>query len=202
MMARTEEVNQMLNEQAGKRNHIGQYEAPDGKDTQTMISWYLISRDLDEMISCMDLAYMLGKTPNISLLVVPALWEKMIIAYGKIFGGSQDGYSTLQRDKMVDKIDLPLHDQLIAARNSYVAHRGENNFENHKLILSLEGTEDNCHIQFIVPWSKPFGQYGDPVILRRYLKRIRKKVLKQLAYMKESYEKKIFEDLGLKPNLA
>lgn len=199
-MIKSQELDQMLNEQAAQRNYIVQYEAPPGKDTQKIISWYLIRRDLDDMVSCMDLVNVLGKNPNVSLLVVPALWEKMIIAYGKIFGGSKDGYTTLQR-KMIDNADLPLHDQLIQIRHSFVAHRGENDFENHKLILSVEGTEDNCHVQFIVPWSKPAGQYGNPVIVRRYLKRIRKKVLRQLAHLKESYEKEIFEDLGLTPNL-
>lgn len=200
MKIKSQEIDQMLNEQAAQRNYIVQYEAPPGKDTQKIVSWYLISRDLDEMIGCMDLVYVLGKTPNINLLMVSALWEKMIIAYGKIFGGSKDGYTTLQR-KMVGNADLPLHDQLIGLRNSFLAHRGENDFENHKLILSVEGTEDNCHVQFIVPWSKPVGQYGNPVFVRQYLKRIRKKVLRQLAYMKESYEKEIYEDLGLSPNL-
>jgi hypothetical protein len=157
-MIETEELNEYLNAQAALRDHLAQFEVPK-EEAKKIISWYLITQDIDEMVGCVNCAAAIAKIQPMNLLIITALWEKMIIGYGKIFGKSEDGFSTLPI-KLIDKTDMPLHNELIKIRHSYLAHRGENQLEHHKLILSVEGTEDICHIQFIVPGIRLKGQYG------------------------------------------
>ena len=190
-------IQDILYKKASSREHLVQYEVPPDQ-AKKLISWYLISKDIQEMIDCMTLATAFGKIKNLNPLLISGVWEKLLITYGKIFSASKDGYTTLNV-KFVDNGDLVRHNKLIAIRNSYLAHRGENDFEHHTLIASVAGTEVNCKIEFLVPEVKIIGHYENPVLVRQYLKRLKKKVEKQLAYKKEKLERTLYADLGLEP---
>jgi hypothetical protein len=190
-------IQDLLYTQAASREHLIQYEIP-ADQAKKIISWYLISKDIQEMIDCMTLATAFGKVKKVNSLVITGMWEKLLITYGKIFSASKDGYTTLNV-KFVDDGDLILHHKLLAIRNSYLAHRGENAYEHHTLIASLTGTETNCKIEFLVPEVKIVGHYENPVLVRQYLKRLKKKVEKQLAHKKEKLEQTLSTDLGLEP---
>jgi len=196
-MKKDSRIQDMLYTQAALREHLVQYEIP-ADQAKKLISWYLISKDIQEMMDCMTLATAFGKVKKVNPLLITGMWEKLLITYGKIFSSSKDGYSTLNV-KFVDNGDLVLHHKLLAIRNSYLAHRGENDYEHHTLIVSLAGTETNCKLEFLVPEVKLIGQYDNPVLVRQYLKRLKKKVEKQLAYKKEKLEQTVYSELGLEP---
>src|ERR1700743_976551 len=54
------ELREMLYEQVSSRDHIVQYEMTTG-EARKLVSWYLISRDIQGMIDCMTMAAALGK---------------------------------------------------------------------------------------------------------------------------------------------
>jgi hypothetical protein len=190
-------IQDLLYTQASSREHLVQYEIPTDQ-AKKLISWYLISKDIQEMMDCMSLATTFGKVKKVDPLLISGMWEKLLITYGKIFSASKDGYTTLNV-KFVDNDDLVLHHKLIAIRNSYLAHRGENDYEHHTLIASLAGTETNCKIEFLVPEVKMIGHYENPVLVRQYLKRLKKKVDKQLTFKREKLEQELYASLGLEP---
>jgi hypothetical protein len=134
-------IKDILYSQASSREHLIQYEIPADR-AKKIISWYLISKDIQEMIDCMTPATVFGKVKKVNPLLITGMWEKLLITYGKIFSASKDGYSTLNI-KFVDNCDLVLHNKLIGIRNSYLAHRGKNDYEHYTLIASLAGTETN-----------------------------------------------------------
>jgi len=194
------DIDETLNAQAAGRASLMQFEVPE-TDAKKMLSLYLIAQDLEEMVKCINLSEALGLPNTNNTLMITALWEKVLIMYGKLFATSKDGYSSLN-ENMMNPVDLPLHRDIIALRNSYLAHRGKNILEHHKLILSVEGTEDNCHVEFIVPTIQLKGHYGNHAQIRRHLKRLRKEVLLRLAHKRDKYEREVWETLGLEPNPA
>lgn len=192
-------IDELLNAQTAERPAIMKYDLPEA-ESKKMLSLYLIAQDLEEMTKCINLAAALGLPNTHNTLIITALWEKMIMIYGRLFARSNDGYSSLN-ESFIKSGDLPLHQELITLRNSYLAHRGKNVLEHHKLIVSVEGTEENCRVEFIVPNIQLKGHFADPVRMRQYLKRLRKEVLFRLAYKRDKVEREIWETLGLEPVL-
>jgi len=166
-----------------------------------IISLYLISNDIQEMILCIDSVSLLSRIVNLDNLTIAALWEKMIISYGKIFTNSKDGFSTLEAAVYFkEEMDLLLHQKIMNTRNSYIAHRGYNDYEYNIMLVDVIGNESNCHIQISAPGFKLSGHYFDPVTVRKHLKALLKKVNHQLGLKRDKLERNIYEELGLMAN--
>jgi len=126
----------------------------------------------------------------------------MIISYGKIFSKSNDGFSTLEATfYFKEEKDKLLHQKIINIRNSYIAHRGYNDFEYNTFLLDLVGTDQKCYVEISAPGLKKVGHFIEPIIMRRYLKNLYKKVIRQLALKRDKFESDIYENLGLDANL-
>jgi len=149
-----------------------------GKKRKPIISLYLIAQDLAEIMGWLQSAILFGKIKNAPQPTISLLWEKIIISYGKNFTQSDDGFSKLEASAYFEEVDeLIFHNEIMTARNSYVAHRGHNDFEYHTLLVSLAGTEEKCYVEISVPTLKKTGHYFDPQKMRKYLKALSKKVI-------------------------
>lgn len=166
------------------------------------ISLYLIAEDIKLMITCMDSLILAQKAVKPHALIVVALWQKVIVDYGKIFSKSKDRFSTLEVSLYFkEDQEKKLHEAIILIRNSLIAHRGDNDFEYHIMAADVVGTEENCNVLFSVPGFKSFGNYFEPVVMRRHLKQLLKKVNKQLSKKIGKLEQHVYEEMGLVPNL-
>lgn len=184
-----------------RTDQLMRYEV-NSRTAKPIISLYLITGDIAEMITCIDTLIILEKFKPINLLMVSALWEKMIIAYGKIFSESKDGFSKLEYQQYFKEAgEITLHNEILKIRHSYLAHRGNNEFEYHIMLVDLVGTEQNCQLEFSVPGLKTIGNYFQPMKIKRHLKNLGKRVKAQLHAKMQKLEVNIYQELGLMPNL-
>jgi len=73
-------------------------------------------------------------------IIMTALWKSAIITYGKCFSNSDDGQSKLEvRDSFREhEYFIPIHNSLINFRNGYIAHRGDNEFEDTVMFMKID----------------------------------------------------------------
>ena len=77
-------------------------------------------------------------------VVRTALWKSAIITYGRCFTDSEDGgQSKLEIKDCFKNVKyfIPMHTSLINVRNGYIAHRGNNEFEETVLFMKVDRKE-------------------------------------------------------------
>lgn len=108
------------------------------KFAKPAISLYLIQSDLEEISNCITKAE--GFIDKDELLL-RSVWKNAVVTYGKIFAKSKDGFTSLEKSDCISEKYLDIHNELIALRNSFIAHRGDNEVEN-SMLLAYEQKEN------------------------------------------------------------
>lgn len=77
--------------------------------------------------------------------IMTALWKSGIVTYGKCFTNSNDGQSKLEiKDCFIDhEYFIGIHNSLISIRNGFIAHRGDNEFEDTVMIMKVDPKNPN-----------------------------------------------------------
>ena len=100
---------------------------------------YLIQNDLKEISDCLR---QIEKPNKKNSIVISALWKHVIISYAKNFTKSDEGYSSMEKRDCIKHDQIELHEKIMNLKNSFIAHRGENNIENSLLLLYEEKREN------------------------------------------------------------
>jgi hypothetical protein len=169
------------------------------KTATRYISKYLACRDLEEMIVCLDSLKLMKDLTKANAFLVTALWEKVLVGYGKLFLAG-DGFSKLVPDDYFKEDSMQLHEAMMTVRHSYLAHRGHNEFEYYVMLADLVGTEDNCRLELFVPGYKKMGHYFEPVAVRQHVKNLHKKLKRELSEQVSWLHHDLAFELGLEPN--
>jgi hypothetical protein len=167
-----------------------------------IISLWLISQDVEEMIACVERAVKVETITRISIdeLIPKSLWEKMIISYGKIFSNSDDGFSKIEaRHYFTSKRSLAIHENLIKTRNSYLAHRGYNDYEHCLMVMDLVQNDGKVKFEFSFPTAKQVGYFNkNRKSVLKHLQLLDKKVKDKLSQKVRKLEQFIIDDLKKK----
>jgi len=107
--------------------------------TKKMKSFMLIREDLNLLIEVTNrLIYFQNQEPADDILSF-ALWQSIIVTYGKCFTENNAGLSKLEK-KFLDESDpklQQLHEKLMDLRHSYIAHRDETEKEQALVFLKI-----------------------------------------------------------------
>jgi hypothetical protein len=184
-----------------KADNLEEYEYH-GKRAKPFISLFLFKQDIAEILGLLDTVILLSQIKQVGPSIIAVFWEKIIITYTRNFTKSKHHYSKFEiAEYLSDADELALHEQMMTVRNTFIAHREENDFEYHTVLVVLAGAPENCHMEISVPTIKKVGHYFDPVKMRRYLKKLFKKVDRQLNIKRDDLERFLFDELQLEANL-
>jgi hypothetical protein len=165
-----------------------------------IISLWLISQDIVEMIACLDRMVKVQKIKEIDKLIPTSLWEKMIVSYGKIFSNSNSGFSKIEaKHYFTSARSVDIHKKLIDIRNSYLAHRGYNEYEYSIMVMDLVEKSGKNSFEFSFPSLKQIGHYNkNHKSILRHLKMLRKQVEKNLNGKIKKLQNFILDEIGVK----
>ena len=169
------------------------------KVARPIISLWLIHTDIDTIIECINKINDFSKIKSVKVddLIISALWQKAILAYGKIFLNSDHGFSKLElKNYALTKTELKIHAKLMDIRHNYIAHRGNNDFENCILIAVLNKYEDKYKFHFEFPTIQRVGNYiNDSEIVKvlRYLEKLKAKVHQNIETKLIKLDKRIWD---------
>ncbi len=152
------------------------------KFAKPVISLYLIQNDLKEILDCLINAEIYIDKDN---LLVSSLWKNAIITYGKIFAKSDDGFTSLEKSDCIPEIHTETHDKLISLRNSYIAHRGNNEVENSMLLTYQKQENGIVRFQYTIPTAIQVGHLIGEI----------QKVKNLITYLEENIEIKLNKKL-------
>lgn len=147
------EIKRFIVNQAKKEIKKPLYQISD-RFAKPVISLYLIKNDLDEIMYCLN---RVGDYIDKENELVSALWKNAIVTYGKIFTKSDDGYTSLEKKDCINNDKIELHDELIRLRNSYIAHRGNNDIENCLLLMYEKRENGHVSFEFTIPTAIQIG---------------------------------------------
>jgi hypothetical protein len=172
-----EKIKKMLLEATASTKGATRYEIIDPR-VKSIISLWLILKDLEEMIDCIERAKKVQLINNIDQLIPKSLWEKMVISYGKIFSQSDDGFSKIEsKHYFTSKRSLGIHEKLIKVRNSYLAHRGYNDYEHCLMTMDLVPKNGRVKLEFAFPTAKQIDYFNkDYGLILSHLKMLKRKV--------------------------
>lgn len=184
-----------------KSGNLEEYEYH-GKRAKPFISLYLFKQDLVEILGWLDTVILLSQIKQVNLAAISVFWEKIIVTYARNFTRSKHHYSKFEITEYLSGADeLAFHEQIMTVRNTFIAHREENDFEYHTVLVVLAGAPESCQLEISVPTIKKIGHYFDPVKMRRYLKKLFKKVDRQLNIKRDDLERFLFDELQLEVSL-
>jgi hypothetical protein len=130
-------------------------------------------------------------------ITLVSLWKSAIITYARCFTGSEDGCKTKLEAKECFKGAehlVPLHTSLMEIRHGYVAHRGNNEFEEIVLVMivdKLQPKEVNYITRSLRAGTTLFPKLLEQLKLIEYLKQhVQQRIDKQLRKL-ENYIGKI-----------
>jgi len=189
-------IKKVLLKATARKDGATRFEVKD-KNAKPIISLWLISQDIEEMIACVERAIKVQGITNVDELIPKSLWEKMIISYGRIFSHSEDGFSKIEtKHYFTSKRSLAIHNHLIGIRNSYLAHRGYNDYEHCLMILDLVKTDDQVRFQFSFPTAKQVGYFNSNIkSILRHIKILDRKVKENLGKKIKKLERFIIDEL-------
>jgi uncharacterized protein YutE (UPF0331/DUF86 family) len=148
------------------------------KFAKPAISLYLIQNDIEEIANCITKAE--GYIDKDELLV-SSLWKNAVVTYGKIFAKSDDGFTSLEKSDCISEKYLEIHNKLIALRNSFIAHRGENEVEN-SMLLTYEKRENGfISFEYTIPTAMKIGHLiNDIELVKSLISELKTKVENKL----------------------
>lgn len=125
-----------------------------------LISLHLIQLDIVKAIESIKKTIILFKLKSVEVddLIISSLWMQAVSCYAKAFTKSEDGFSKLEA-QFYFKSDraLNIHEELMTLRNSYIAHRGNNEFEKSLFVVSID--KSNITRTYIFPTILKKGHY-------------------------------------------
>ena len=124
------------------------------KFAKPAISLYLIQNDLIQISDCITKVESYVDKDD---LLVSSLWKNAVVTYGKIFAKSDDGFTSLEKSDCISDKYLKIHNELISLRNSFIAHRGDNEVEN-SMLLTYEIRENGfVNFEYTIPTAIQIG---------------------------------------------
>ena len=105
-------------------------------------SFMLIREDLSFISNIAQELISLRESANSNPTIELALWQSILITYGKCFTENKAGFSKLEKsllEKHDNKYEL-LHEHLMELRHSYIAHRGDTAHEQAMVFIKVSKT--------------------------------------------------------------
>jgi hypothetical protein len=152
------------------------------KFAKPAISLYLIQTDLEQITDCLTKA---EGYVNQEDLLVSSLWKNVVVTYGKIFAKSDDGFTSLEKSDCISEKYLEIHNELIRLRNSFVAHRGDNEVENGMLLVYQKQENGFISFEYTIPTAVRIGRLVNSIDLIKDL----------ISELKTTVEKKLNKKL-------
>ncbi|WP_316812900.1 hypothetical protein [Pedobacter heparinus] len=117
------------------------YVMPD-RFTKKLKSFMLIREDLFFISQIAEELISLRESPGSNYMTEFALWQSIIITYGKCFTENMAGMSKLEKSVFEphDKKYQEIHDHLMDLRHSYIAHRGDTANEQAMVFIKVSKT--------------------------------------------------------------
>jgi hypothetical protein len=111
--------------------------------TRKMRSYMLIREDLRFITEIVTKLIPLKSEAEPDRAMCFALWQSVIITYGKCFTENKAGLSKLERSALNGNEGLQdLHDRIMQLRHAYVAHRGDTEHEQAVVFMKMDKTKD------------------------------------------------------------
>lgn len=105
-------------------------------------SFMLIKEDLVFVSQVAEQLIVSRESQNSNVIMESALWQSIVITYGKCFMENKAGMSKLERS-MLEKHDMKyqdIHDRLIEVRHKYIAHRDDSINEQTMVFIKVSKT--------------------------------------------------------------
>lgn len=106
------------------------------KRTKSLLSIKYDLEDAHAALTELSLMHLMRRGTEI---IMVALWKSAIVTYGKCFTNADDGGPKLEvRDCFKSHEHfIPIHDSLMSVRNGFIAHRGDNEFEETVMFIKV-----------------------------------------------------------------
>ncbi|WP_316851581.1 hypothetical protein [Pedobacter agri] len=116
--------------------------------TRKVKSYMLIREDLKFLIEIVDILIDLKKQANQNDTLSLALWQSLIVTYGKCFTENKAGMSKLEQSvfENQDEVHRAVHESLMSLRHSYIAHRDD--MESEQAIVFMKIPKDKDIVDF------------------------------------------------------
>ncbi|TKC06672.1 hypothetical protein FA048_15825 [Pedobacter polaris] len=110
--------------------------------TKKLKSFMLIREDLSFVTQVTEQLISLKESHNPNDIIEFALWQSIIITYGKCFTDNKAGMSKLEKSlfEKYDKKYQEVHDHLMHLRHSYIAHRDDTVNEQAMVFIKVSKT--------------------------------------------------------------
>ncbi|RZK59010.1 MAG: hypothetical protein EOO91_06405 [Pedobacter sp.] len=110
--------------------------------TKKLKSFMLIREDLSFVTQVTEQLISLKESLNPNDIIEFALWQSIIITYGKCFTDNKAGMSKLEKSlfEKYDKKYQEIHDHLMLLRHSYIAHRDDTVYEQAMVFIKVSKT--------------------------------------------------------------
>lgn len=117
------------------------YVIPD-QFTKKLKSFMLIREDLSFISQITEQLISLKESPSYNEITELALWQSIIITYGKCFTENKAGMSKLEKSivEQHGKKYQDMHEHLMDIRHSYIAHRGDTVHEQAMVFIKVSKT--------------------------------------------------------------
>lgn len=105
-------------------------------------SFMLIREDLAFILDVAEQLISLKKSADPNTTIEFALWQSILITYGKCFTENKAGFSKLEKS-LLEKHDVKyqlLHEHLMELRHSYIAHRDDTAHEQALVFIKVAKT--------------------------------------------------------------
>lgn len=111
--------------------------------TKKVRSFMLIREDLRFVKEIITKLIEMKASPDPDAKLCFALWQSVIVTYGKCFTENKAGLSKLERVALDgNKAMQNLHDRLMSLRHSYIAHRDDTEHEQAVVFMKLSKVEN------------------------------------------------------------
>nr|WP_121272491.1 hypothetical protein [Pedobacter schmidteae] len=105
-------------------------------------SFMLIREDLTFILDVAEQLISLKESDDPSTTIEFALWQSILITYGKCFTENKAGFSRLEKS-LLEKYNVKyqlLHEHLMELRHSYIAHRDDTEHEQAMVFIKVSKT--------------------------------------------------------------
>lgn len=111
--------------------------------TRKMRSFMLIREDLNFVKEIVTKLITFKAMQEVDDQLCFALWQSVIVTYGKSFIENKAGMSKMERAMLEENPDLlSLHDRIMDLRHAYIAHRDDTAHEQAVVFLKISKTEE------------------------------------------------------------
>jgi hypothetical protein len=169
------------------------------KLSKPTITLQLILNDINKALNSIEKAVKLSQINNIDDLIITGLWQQAIMSYCRCFRNSEDGFSTLNPKLYLKSLRAyKIHADMMTIRDSYIAHRGNNEFENVVFLTKPSYKNGKYYFEFSILSANRQGHYFSSYkTIVKHMLMIRKKVEKRLKLKIKIVNKVISDKINL-----